>query len=153
MELRMASASVSLTEAATLTGKAKSTIYRDSKIGKISVSIGHDNTQRVDVSELIRVYGADSVKMPGSNVGNGSNEKIVFLEEKVEFLNEQISHLRNELVEARNERARLVDVFESFSRLLPQQQTETTPLNATSNNTGKKSGKNKKSKGKKHKRN
>lgn len=49
---------VSISEAARLTGKSRTTLHRLIKTGQLSACHGARNTRMVDVSELLRVFGA-----------------------------------------------------------------------------------------------
>lgn len=49
---------VSISEAARLTGKSRTTLHRLIKTGRLSTCHGARNTRMVDVSELLRVFGA-----------------------------------------------------------------------------------------------
>lgn len=48
---------VSISEAARLTGKSRATLHSYIKQGKLSKSKDHNNQQKLDTSELIRVFG------------------------------------------------------------------------------------------------
>jgi hypothetical protein len=48
---------LTLTQASQLYGKARSTWHRAIKAGRLSCSFAPDGTRRLDLSELIRVYG------------------------------------------------------------------------------------------------
>ncbi len=50
-------AKVSISEAARLTGKSRTTLHRLIKTGELSTFHGARNARMVDVSELIRVFG------------------------------------------------------------------------------------------------
>ncbi|WP_241373806.1 helix-turn-helix transcriptional regulator, partial [Klebsiella pneumoniae] len=50
-------ASVSISEAARLTGKSRTTLHRLIKAGDLSTCSGERNAKRVDTSELLRVFG------------------------------------------------------------------------------------------------
>ena len=50
-------AKVSISEAARLTGKSRTTLHRLIKTGELSTCYGDRNARMVDVSELIRVFG------------------------------------------------------------------------------------------------
>lgn len=52
---------VSISEAARLVGKSRTTLYRYIKDGKLSTCTDCNNTDGVDISELIRVFGELSV--------------------------------------------------------------------------------------------
>jgi len=51
-------AKVSISEAARLTGKSRTTLHRLIKAGELSTSHGARNARMVDISELLRVFGA-----------------------------------------------------------------------------------------------
>lgn len=51
-------AKVSISEASRLTGKSRTTLHRLIKAGELSTSHGSRNARMVDVSELLRVFGA-----------------------------------------------------------------------------------------------
>lgn len=51
---------VSVTEAARLTGKNRATIHRYIKQGKLSQSIDATGSKKVEISELLRVFGTIS---------------------------------------------------------------------------------------------
>jgi len=55
----------SISEAARISGKSRSTIYRHIKQGKVSKEIGSDGEPMIDTSELRRVYG-DQLRSPAS---------------------------------------------------------------------------------------
>ena len=55
-------AKISISEAARLTGKNRSTLHRHIKLGKLSKHLDDDNNPLLDTSELSRVY--HSFKMP-----------------------------------------------------------------------------------------
>ena len=50
-------AKISISEAARLTGKSRTTLHRLIKTGELSTCHGARNSRLVDVSELIRVFG------------------------------------------------------------------------------------------------
>ena len=47
-----------ISEAATITGVNRRTIYRYIKSGKLSPTVTHDNKTVIDTSELLRVFGS-----------------------------------------------------------------------------------------------
>jgi len=49
-------ASVTISEASKLTGKARKTIYAHIKNGKVTSRVGKDKVRRIDTQELVRVY-------------------------------------------------------------------------------------------------
>ena len=53
-------AKISISEAARLTGKSRTTLYRLMSTGKLSTCTGEKNEKMLDTSELLRVFGAFS---------------------------------------------------------------------------------------------
>lgn len=117
---------VSMSQAAKMVGIQRSTFYRHIEEKGISLIKEEGSHPRVDVSELIRVYGGDKVKMPQKKSdtkrdtklsdetktdGLSSKIKIVELEielknqQKTELnLNEQIEYLKDQLDDEKSER-------------------------------------------------
>ncbi|WP_241627670.1 MerR family transcriptional regulator [Rosenbergiella epipactidis] len=48
---------VSISEAARMTGKARSTLHKYIKQGKLSTTTDSDNSKKIEISELLRVFG------------------------------------------------------------------------------------------------
>ena len=92
----------SISEAARLTGKARSTIHRHIKDGKLSKLKGKDGKPAIETSELTRVYGElsheDSVLKPIVIHPATLDEtpKIHALEKEVEALKTERDNLANE---------------------------------------------------------
>jgi hypothetical protein len=143
--------SYTLTEAAAATGKARSTIFKACKSGKVSYTTdAHDEIQ-IDPAELHRVYPpiSGNVERNVENEmgetkrnGNGNNllhQEIQFLREKLSdlerlkederrSLSERIEDLRHDRDDLRVERDRLLKVIEEQAgsfRLLTDQRPET----------------------------
>lgn len=131
-------AELSLTQAATLTGKSKSTLTRAIKSGRMSAVRRADGTFSLDASEVLRVFPRDaglnassSADAVASNVAQQATQQA------------EISALRNDLVAARqqaavaqalaDERARALEAAErnlaDLRRMLP---APTVPLAARS---------------------
>lgn len=66
---------LSLRDAAQAAGVSRQTIYRYAKTGKLSTVIRDDDTQGVDTSELIRVFG--SLREPETDAATGNRLKHV----------------------------------------------------------------------------
>lgn len=107
--------------AAKATGKAKSTISRDVRDGKISAIKNEDGSFSIDPAELHRVYPPVS---QGNGSGNGSendSQPPVFhsgtggLQAEVERLSEQLRLINHE---RDRERAQLVDQIEDLRHRL-----------------------------------
>lgn len=90
----------SVTEAATLAGVTRRTIYRYIKQGKLSAAVSGSDTAVIETSELLRVFGALSQPEP-EKVSTGSQEN------EPEF----VTRLLNEM-------SRLREVIESQQQLL-----------------------------------
>lgn len=82
-----------VTEAAKLYGIARTTIYKRIKDGKLSV----DTDKRVDLSELMRVFGAiPTVKLQTKTVV----EPVAVQSDEIKGLQDKITRLENELAVA-----------------------------------------------------
>lgn len=82
-----------ITEAATLYGIARTTIYKRIKEGKLSV----DTDKRVDLSELMRVFGAiPPVQLQTKTVV----EPVAVQSDEIKGLQDKITRLENELAVA-----------------------------------------------------
>jgi hypothetical protein len=113
--------------AATATGKAKSTISRDIKSGKISAMKNEDGSYSIDPAELHRVYppvsdgngssnGQSNDSQPeNSAVGTGG------LEAELQHLREQLSSLK---LEREREREQLTDQIEDLRSRLDRADAE-----------------------------
>lgn len=90
-------ASVSISEAARLTGKARSTIHKYIKQGRVSMTTDAiTGTKSIDISELIRAFG--NIKTtPGDTVTS-----VVRLHENTS-LNEQQLHTKLQFLEQENQ--------------------------------------------------
>jgi len=95
-------ASVSISEAARLTGKARSTIHKYIKQGRVSMTTDViTGTKSIDISELIRVFGnikttpSDTViSVVGLHENTSLNEQQ--LHTKLQFLEQENQHLKRE---------------------------------------------------------
>ncbi|MBI6547628.1 DNA-binding protein [Xenorhabdus lircayensis] len=96
---------VSISEAARLTGKARSTLHKYIKQGKMSTTTDpNTGSKSIDISELIRVFGAlkatlsdtvtDVVKIQQTTQQN--TPEIQELQRKLQFLEQENSHLKAE---------------------------------------------------------
>lgn len=91
-------AKVSISEASRLTGKSRTTLYRLISTGELSTCTGGRNEKLVDISELLRVFGALS-GCTGEQVTEQSTERHVTgaeqqKEQVVQTLKQEIEHLR-----------------------------------------------------------
>ena len=95
-------AKISISEAARLTGKSRTTLHRLIKTGELSTCHGARNGRMVDVSELIRVFGpleyrpseqvaAQVSEHSGTGVSAQSEQVIAQLRQEVEHLKTLVS--------------------------------------------------------------
>lgn len=89
-----------VTEAQSLTGKSRRTIYRDMAEGRLSWVSGVDGGRRLDTSELIRAYGAlkpvahgSNAKMAQAGTADGTSNMELILSE-LRALRKEVSELR-----------------------------------------------------------
>ena len=99
-------AKVSISEAARLAGKSRTTLHRLIKAGELSVSTGDRNAKMVDISELCRVF-------PDVRLSTG------------EHRNEQVSEQRvtGVVTGAEQDNARLKQEVEHLKALVSSQQS------------------------------
>jgi hypothetical protein len=81
-----------ITEAATLYGIARTTIYKKIKDGKLSV----DTDKRIDLSEMMRVFGA----IPPQLQTHTTVESVAIQSDEIKVLQDKITRLENELAVA-----------------------------------------------------
>lgn len=91
-------AKVSISEAARLTGKSRTTLHRLIKTGELSTCAGVRNSKMLDISELIRVFGEifspvteqreEQVVEQRITVPDTANEQLVH------SLKQEVEHLR-----------------------------------------------------------
>ncbi|HDR2700778.1 TPA: helix-turn-helix domain-containing protein [Enterobacter asburiae] len=95
-------AKISISEAARLTGKSRTTLHRLIKTGELSTCHGARNARMVDVSELIRVFGplehrpseqvtAQGSEHSGTGVSAQNEQVIAQLRQEVEHLKTLVS--------------------------------------------------------------
>jgi len=95
-------AKISISEAARLTGKSRTTLHRLIKTGELSTCHGARNARLVDVSELIRVFGplahrsseqvtAQVPEHPDTVISPQSEQVIAQLRQEVEHLKTLVS--------------------------------------------------------------
>ncbi|WP_407252198.1 helix-turn-helix transcriptional regulator [Klebsiella pneumoniae] len=92
-------ARVSISEAARLTGKSRTTLHRLIKAGDLSTCSGERNAKMVDTSELLRVFGPfapvsveqeeeEQVSGQRDTVTSDHNEQAIYiLKQEIEHLN------------------------------------------------------------------
>lgn len=122
----------SLSEAARISGKSRSTIHRHIKDGKLSKVSGDDGKPAVETSELHRVYGS---------LSQGDTRKQQPMEQyethakrtaqgEVEALTTQLQMLERERDNLKQERDRWASQAERLTLLLTQAERPNTPTSA-----------------------
>jgi hypothetical protein len=103
---------VSISEAARLVGKSRRTLQRDIVAGKLSKC---DNGQKLDTSELLRVYGAF---LPVTNVAVGSATMSQDVASKNETMSQDVADMRVRLAALEAENAALKDHLGSLKQAM-----------------------------------
>lgn len=115
---------VSITEAAKLVRRNRSTIYRDIEKGRISKTVTPDGETQIDTSELLRAYGSlhteeeyagddpsrDKVKIALLEERNRSLERALSLEAELRKVKDQVT---NELRARIADKENVIKVLES----------------------------------------
>ena len=83
-------ARVSISEAARLTGKSRTTLHRLIKTGELSTCSGERNAKMVDTSELLRVFGPFEQLKGEHHTGQVSEQRVTASNDHSEQV---ISHL------------------------------------------------------------
>lgn len=95
----------SIKQAQGLTGKARSTLYRDMNTGRLSYRTESDNKRSIETTELIRVYGElrQDATLSRDSHGQGDETHKVMSELVLEMraLREEVAGLKAELQEVR----------------------------------------------------
>lgn len=97
---------VSVRQAMKLTGKARSSLYRDMAKGRVSYRSELDGGRSIDTSELIRVYGElihdeTSSRDTGRQDVETENAVIHELVSEIKMLRDEVAGLRFEMQEMR----------------------------------------------------
>jgi len=91
-------AKVSISEAARLTGKSRTTLHRLIKAGELSTCSGVRNAKMVDISELIRVFGDISKPVQEQSFEQVNEQRVTVpsapSEQMVSSLKQEVEHLR-----------------------------------------------------------
>jgi len=91
-------AKVSISEAARLTGKSRTTLHRLIKAGELSTCSGVRNAKMVDISELIRVFGDISKPVQEQPFEQVPEQRVTVpsapSEQMVSSLKQEVEHLR-----------------------------------------------------------
>ncbi|EPT6930466.1 helix-turn-helix domain-containing protein [Cronobacter turicensis] len=117
----------SVTEAATLAGVTRRTIYRYIKQGKLSAAVSDSDTTVIETSELLRVFGKLSQPEP-EEVSTGAQENepefVTRLLNEMSRLREIIESQQQLLLEDKQSRERQSAERQQQSELIEQLQRE-----------------------------
>ncbi|GKW26796.1 hypothetical protein PEC311524_43900 [Pectobacterium carotovorum subsp. carotovorum] len=98
-------AKISISEAARLTGKSRTTLHRLIKTGELSTCQGARNARMVDISELIRVFGPLEYRPPEQDAAQVTEHHDTGVstqnEQVIAQLRQQVEHLKT-LVSAKD---------------------------------------------------
>ena len=121
-------AKVSISEAARLTGKSRTTLHRLIKTGDLSTCAGARNAKMVDISELIRVFGDISKPVQEQPFEQVPKQHVTVppapSEQMVSSLKQEVEHLRT-LVSAQESH---IDSLKQSLQLLEHKKDVQQPL-------------------------
>lgn len=121
-------AKVSISEAARLTGKSRTTLHRLIKAGELSTCSGVRNAKMVDISELIRVFGDISKPVQEQPFEQVPEQRVTAppapSEQVVSSLKQEVEHLRT-LVSAQESH---IDSLKQSLQLLEHKKDMQQPL-------------------------
>lgn len=121
----------SLSEAARISGKSRSTIHRHVKEGRLSKVSGQDGKPAIETSELHRVYGALSHSEP-EKPGRSETVETPLRQGEMEVLAAQVRALERERDSLKDERDRWAAQAERLTLLLTQSKPSETSNEAPS---------------------
>lgn len=87
-------AKVSISEAARLAGKSRTTLHRLIKTGELSVSTGDRNAKMIDISELCRVFPAVRLSTGEHQNEQVSEQRVTGAEQDNARLKQEVEHLK-----------------------------------------------------------
>ena len=121
-------AKVSISEAARLTGKSRTTLHRLIKAGELSTCSGVRNAKMLDISELIRVFGDISKPVQEQPFEQVPEQRVTAplaqSEQMVSSLKQEVEHLRT-LVSAQESH---IDSLKQSLQLLEHKKDVQQPL-------------------------
>lgn len=121
-------AKVSISEAARLTGKSRTTLHRLIKAGELSTCSGARNAKMLDISELLRVFGDISKPVQEQPFEQVAEQRVTVppapSEQMVSSLKQEVEHLRT-LVSAQESH---IDSLKQSLQLLEHKKDMQQPL-------------------------
>lgn len=142
---------VSISEAARLTGKARSTLHKYIKQGKLSTTTDSDNSKKIEISELLRVFGPLKGVVSDTVTTAAKQQKATHvntdeLHARIQLLEQENSHLKdtNSLLEKNLDDVRqamylIESKLPKNSEPIPEPQPEPVTPTVTETVTAKKS--------------
>lgn len=82
---------ITISEAARLTGKNRTTIYKYINSGKLSVVASVDGVKKLDTSEILRVFPDCKIVEKQQNGDNVTQQQSIY---EIDTLKQEISHLK-----------------------------------------------------------
>ena len=118
---------INISQAAKMTGKTRTTIYKKIKSGELSAELGRDGNRLIDTAELLRVFGElvtpDTVSMDVHD----TPQVTPLLERQISLLEAENKRLHEQIEADRREKERLLGLLEKQTLLLTHGQQEPAP--------------------------
>jgi len=122
---------INISQAAKMTGKTRTTIYKKIKSGELSAELGSDGNRLIDTAELLRVFGdlvtPDTVSMDVHGIQQETPQVTSLLERQISLLEAENQRLHEQIEADRREKERLFGLLEKQTLLLTHTQQEPAP--------------------------
>ena len=122
---------INISQAAKMTGKTRTTIYKKIKSGELSAELGSDGNRLIDTAELLRVFGElvtpDTVSIDVHGIQQEPPQVTPLLERQISLLEAENKRLHEQIEADRREKERLLGLLEKQTLLLTHTQQEPTP--------------------------
>jgi hypothetical protein len=122
---------INISQAAKITGKTRTTIYKKIKSGELSAALGSDGNRLIDTAELLRVFGdlvtPDAVSMDVHGIQQETPQVTPLLERQISLLEAENKRLHEQIEADRREKERLLGLLEKQTLLLTHTQQEPAP--------------------------
>ena len=94
-----------ISQAAKMTGKTRTTIYKKIKSGELSAELGEDGNRLIDTAELLRVFGdlvtPDTVSMDVHTIHSETPQVTPLLERQISLLEAENKRLHEQMASDR----------------------------------------------------
>jgi len=94
---------ISISEAAKLTGKNRTTIYNYINNGRLSAVVGVDGTKKIDTTELLRVFPDIKIEESRQQIDNTIQQMETHKTEEINKLKQENQHLKDLLEEKKEQ--------------------------------------------------